>query len=826
MKKNKERQIYLLFFVCFFLFSTFLISNVFVQAKEQGEEPQLLVYNELSKKTYLIIWNEKQKEKWKRLPIFEKEHLVFSMKKSRMEKEQVKKEIEKYINENIQQKEKNVESLSFFSQEKDDSVIEVTDHLQEIGVTIVEVKGKENKKWIEALTQEGNLIVKDQRIFSLGEKKRESVQQQSFASYSTKKERIGEHIRQLGVTSLWKEGVTGKGVRVAIVDGGLEKYHPDFLDENGESPIKKGIALEYDYLGFPLDTPCPPNMEAVNPPGNGRYTINVCVDKSYQDYGGHGTHVTGIIGARKNGTGIIGVAPDVELYIVKILDGWGEGRVSNLFSAFEWVIEEKIDVVNMSFGYQDSRMNDALQEVIHRINEKGIILVAGVGNDFEIEKEEGGCGNDLNEDCILYPAKFDGVVSVGSVDYKGNRSVFSSVGKKIDFVAFGEEVESVWIERDYRKDTGTSVASPQIAGIFALLKQKYPNENNQQLFERLKEKTKDLGNPGKDREYGWGRVVLGEHVEDPSYEVPNEVIKEKPDEEKQKTEQGPVQPTPHPENTPPEKEKVFIRWVKSESDLVLWEPVVPGKFSYPEKARIKKGQIYAFQRQDRDKLYFSFGKQELPVDKIHMEPVSFNEKEVPGEAWISLQTVNRAIVYDIQRKQVLGSIAPKESIWAKKKEKDGFLFVFLGRQAWISSKDVKEMWTNQPWVVPVQQTDAYVMTKGKMKKIGVVYPGTHYRWIRSTKDWHEIQFADQTVYISKYEAKPVQNKPQMEVTTKNKAKIQLKQAMTLYVKESGKWKPYLSIEKGNVVPYVQKTNEGYIVSMGKRKGYLLFRSPK
>lgn len=176
---------------------------------------------------------------------------------------------------------------------------------------------------------------------------------------------------------------------------------------------------------------------------------------NYTDDNGHGTHVAGIIGAQKNGSGVVGVAPKALLYSVKVLDSFGNGTYSQVIEGIDWAIENGMNIITISFGgKQDSVI---LHEAIQRANNAGILVIAAAGNEGE--------GNETE----LYPALFGEVLSVGAVNKNFERSIFSSTGAELDLMSPGRDIISTTSDGDYGISSGTSVSAPYVAGASALI---------------------------------------------------------------------------------------------------------------------------------------------------------------------------------------------------------------------------------------------------------------------------------------------------------------------------------------------------------------------
>jgi minor extracellular protease Epr len=254
----------------------------------------------------------------------------------------------------------------------------------------------------------------------------------------------------------WQAKYTGKDVKVAILDSGISP-HPDLKITGGKSFVS--------------------------------YT------DSFSDDNGHGTHVAGIIAALNNDTGTLGVAPGADLYAVKVLDSKGNGYLTDIISAIDWAITNKMDIINLSLGSFEK--SPTLEYIINKAYGSGILIVAAAGNGGNPE----GTG-----DQIAYPAKYNSVIAVSAVDQQKKRGSFSATGSKIEFSAPGVSILSTYLNNGYAKLNGTSMAAGFVTANLALLKEMYPNMTNQELREQLKKTALDLGSPGRDPWFGYGLV--------------------------------------------------------------------------------------------------------------------------------------------------------------------------------------------------------------------------------------------------------------------------------------------------------------------------------
>ncbi|WP_176560212.1 S8 family serine peptidase [Brevibacillus dissolubilis] len=207
------------------------------------------------------------------------------------------------------------------------------------------------------------------------------------------------------------------------------------------------------------------------------------------DDNGHGTHVAGTIAALNNNSGVVGAAPEAELYSVKVLDQNGSGSYSQVIEAIDWAIDQKIDIISMSFG--GNTYSQALHEAVQVADNHGILLIAAAGN--------GGQG----EETETYPARYPEVLSVGAINQSYKRAYFSSTGEELDLVAPGSTVLSTTMDGGTGTKSGTSMAAPHVAGVAALIWGADKKLTNDDVKKRLIESATPLGDQ---REYGHGLV--------------------------------------------------------------------------------------------------------------------------------------------------------------------------------------------------------------------------------------------------------------------------------------------------------------------------------
>ncbi|MCP8968992.1 S8 family serine peptidase [Ectobacillus ponti] len=280
-------------------------------------------------------------------------------------------------------------------------------------------------------------------------------------------------ISDVQAPAAWSNGYTGKGVNVAVVDTGIAPH--------GDLKIAGGTSV----VGY---------------------------TSSYADDNGHGTHVAGIIGALNNSTGVVGVAPDVNLYAVKALDSDGSGYLSDIIAGIDWAITNHMDIVNLSLG--SSTDSYALHQEIDKAYKSGVLVVAAAGND-------GGSGT---ADTVEYPAKYSSAIAVSAVDSNNRIASFSSRGNEVEVAAPGVNILSTYLNNSYAGMSGTSMATPMVAGRLALLKQANPTASAADLRSLLDQQVHDLGAAGRDTLYGYGLIQADGATPQPTAAQPAPVL--------------------------------------------------------------------------------------------------------------------------------------------------------------------------------------------------------------------------------------------------------------------------------------------------------------
>ncbi len=307
----------------------------------------------------------------------------------------------------------------------------------------------------------------------------------------------------------------GAGVKIGIIDSGINYNHPD---------LNANYRGGYDFYYY---------------------------DNDPMDVYGHGTHVAGTACAEDNdnGTkdkkgnplyGVVGVAPNCDLYSLRVLSDSGVGYWSDIIAAVDWSTggliylpgywdvpvgapEEKIqgvkmDVINLSLG-KDAYPGTIVEQAFINAEEAGVVIVAAAGN----SGTAAGSG-----DNVIYPAKFASVIAVAATDSANKRASFSSTGPKVELSAPGVSVYSTWNDNTgysapqpkcnradggcYKYGSGTSMASPHVAGVAALIIAKGVENLNgikgvsDEVRQIMTSTAQDLGAIGLDPQYGYGLV--------------------------------------------------------------------------------------------------------------------------------------------------------------------------------------------------------------------------------------------------------------------------------------------------------------------------------
>jgi serine protease len=268
---------------------------------------------------------------------------------------------------------------------------------------------------------------------------------------------------------LLSDGSTGS-VTVCITDTGYDGDHEDLRS----------------YLGS--------NIDGDDNAGSGNDTGNW-----YEDGYGHGTHVAGTISAiGGNGTGVVGVNPSdqIGLHIVKVFNdsgSWAYG--SDMVTAIDQCVAGGAKVISMSLGGSGSSTTE--QNAFDDAYDAGVLLIAASGND----------GTSSGNDSYSYPASYDSVMSVAAIDSSSSVASWSQKNDQVEIAAPGVDVMSTLPDDSYEAWSGTSMATPHVSAVAALVWSHFPSCSNVQIRAALNATAEDLGTNGLDESYGNGLVL-------------------------------------------------------------------------------------------------------------------------------------------------------------------------------------------------------------------------------------------------------------------------------------------------------------------------------
>jgi len=285
-------------------------------------------------------------------------------------------------------------------------------------------------------------------------------------------------IGRIGAPDAWATS-TGIDIQIAVLDTGVDRDHEDLY-----ANIVWGISVV----------------------GDKESTLY----RDWRDKNGHGTHVTGTIAAMNNTIGVVGVAFNIQIYAIKVLNNAGTGTWQDLAEGIWWAIkgpdgiidsdgdgivagdpdDDAAEVISMSLG--GSSYSPEVEEAIEAAYNYGIVLVAAAGNE--------------GDDGVLYPAKFEWVIAVAAIDEDDNVPSWSSKGLEVELAAPGVNVLSTIPHDRYEKYDGTSMACPHVSGTVGLMISKIIAEGRTYTVEEIRvilhDTAEEIDQPPKAVGYG------------------------------------------------------------------------------------------------------------------------------------------------------------------------------------------------------------------------------------------------------------------------------------------------------------------------------------
>jgi thermitase len=263
------------------------------------------------------------------------------------------------------------------------------------------------------------------------------------------------HLPRISAPAGWDMTRGSPSVTIAVIDSGIDPFHPD---------LSANLIPGYNFVAGNNDT---------------------------RDIYGHGTAVAGAAGALGNsGIGVAGVAWTNSIMPLVVLDSAGYGTVANVASAITYAADHGVKVINLSLAFNGSTLT--LQNAVNYAWSRGVVIVAAAAN--------------ASTNTPYYPAALTNVIAVSAADQNDNRASFSNYGNWIDVSAPGVSVYTTANGGGYQYSAGTSLSSPIVAGLAALVFSANPNLTNTQVVNLITANADDRGAPGFDTDHGWGRI--------------------------------------------------------------------------------------------------------------------------------------------------------------------------------------------------------------------------------------------------------------------------------------------------------------------------------
>jgi subtilisin family serine protease len=328
--------------------------------------------------------------------------------------------------------------------------------------------GHDNRIFSCLMTPSGaQRMAKDSRIYKVVEEPLATILYGEYApypAYTPGTDNIDWGVSQINTSFAWAKGIKGAGVKVCIIDTGIEATHVDLIDR---------------YVGG--------------------HNFVAGDDKPWDDHG-HGTHCAAIACASEGGVGYTGVAPEADVYACKVLNSKGSGSFSDIAAGIDWGRVNEMDVLSLSLGASDYACQGATMDAINNAWAAGLLVVVAAGNDGHLESCD-------DNDCVNFPGNCSASMCVGAIEMNEYCSEFSSRGPELEFAAPGEGITAAKPEgynmygaddTDHLVGTswlwanGTSMACPHVAGACALVKCWFPDATNVQIRQWLRDNAKDL----------------------------------------------------------------------------------------------------------------------------------------------------------------------------------------------------------------------------------------------------------------------------------------------------------------------------------------------
>jgi subtilisin family serine protease len=296
------------------------------------------------------------------------------------------------------------------------------------------------------------------------------------------------NLRRIGLPEAWVFTRGGAGP-IAVIDSGVDLDHPDLTGKlwTTEGEVA-GNGVDDDENGYADDIY---GWDFVNGDGDP------------DDDHGHGSHVAGIAAAHtNNGVGVAGVAWDSRIMVLKVLNQVGEGRWDDVIEAMAYAADNGASVLNLSLGQEPGSPGDpygppveAIQDAVLYARSRGCLLVAAAGN------------NEYSQPApVMYPAASPGVLGVAATSYGDVPWPSSNRGPEVDVAAPGVGIFSTGRSGSYYSSSGTSMATPHVSGLAALLWSLDPTLTADEVTGAITSTARDVHTVGWDERTGWGRI--------------------------------------------------------------------------------------------------------------------------------------------------------------------------------------------------------------------------------------------------------------------------------------------------------------------------------
>ena len=277
-------------------------------------------------------------------------------------------------------------------------------------------------------------------------------------------------LAKIAAPSSWAYSQGDCGVMIAVVDTGVDYGHVEL------GGTKTSTAIDFDFA-------------------NG--------DDDARDDNGHGTHVAGIAAAASfNGHGIAGVCPLCAVLAVKAMDSTGVGSDHAIAQGVRYAVDAGARVINLSLGADVCPPE--LASAVNYAYDRGATIIAAAGN-----QGSGECPLSFALDGqrpVVYPAKFERVISVSATDRADAPAAFSAYGPEVDLAAPGVDILSTYVGGSFERLSGTSMAAPHVAGVAGQMMSVWPGASPASVRDILIRTADDVGAPGRDDYTGWGRI--------------------------------------------------------------------------------------------------------------------------------------------------------------------------------------------------------------------------------------------------------------------------------------------------------------------------------